>query len=219
MDTIKTILLIDDDELYARAVTIRLESSGFKVITLCKDIDTVLEVIEANKIDLVLLDLIMPHSSGKKVLEKIRTKHERNVLPVIIVTGMNDSFEVTESFTLGANDYLTKPIAMDVAIARINAHIAQCNLDRIRVKKKQLQVLNAMIITYCHEINNPLSVVIAEMMNLEKAHPELHAQYLSRAKNSMERINVIMGKIKQAGDSPEVIFQDYAGNSKMIKLG
>jgi len=73
-------------------------------------------------LDLVLLDVEMPFLSGLEVLARIRNTHLPLQLPVITVTGRNESEDIVEALSLGANDYVFKPVDLQVAIARIETH-------------------------------------------------------------------------------------------------
>ncbi len=82
-----------------------------------------LEKIFSNNYDIVLLDIMMPDVSGNDVLKQVRANPRYNALPIIMVTAKSQSEDVVESLTLGANDYITKPVDFAVALARINAQI------------------------------------------------------------------------------------------------
>ena len=67
----------------------------------------------ANNVDLVLLDLMMPGMDGYEVLTRLRNQEETKELPVVILSALNSSDDVTKGFQLGANDFITKPIIME----------------------------------------------------------------------------------------------------------
>ena len=73
---------------------------------------------------LVLLDVEMPEMSGLDVLRSLRQRHSRVDLPVIMVTARQESKDVVEALTIGANDYLTKPVDFPVALARIETQLS-----------------------------------------------------------------------------------------------
>ncbi len=68
---------------------------------------------------MVLLDVMMPEMNGLQVLQSIRAEHTPAELPVIMVTAKTQSEDLVEAFQLGANDYITKPVDMPIALARI----------------------------------------------------------------------------------------------------
>ena len=73
---------------------------------------------------LVLLDVEMPEMSGLEVLRSLRQRHTRVDLPVIMVTARQESKDVVEALTIGANDYVTKPVDFPVALARIETQLS-----------------------------------------------------------------------------------------------
>ena len=83
-----------------------------------------LALVEQSAFDLILLDVEMPGMSGLDVLSKLRYRHSRTELPVIMVTARTAGDDVVEALVFGANDYVTKPIDFPVALARIETHLA-----------------------------------------------------------------------------------------------
>jgi len=114
-----TILLADDDAQMRRLVRTVLEREGFRVLEAVDGLDT-LEAIDANAIDLILLDHDMPRLTGIGVLEELRARVTTASLPVIMLTARTDDTE-TQALELGAQDYLTKPVQPRSLVARVRA--------------------------------------------------------------------------------------------------
>lgn len=209
----KRILIIDDDKVATEPFAKRLEKRGFSVV-LQHDSNNALEVISEEKPDLVLLDIMMPGLSGTDILKAVRQNHPAIELPVVMMTARDESSDITECLRLGANDYLTKPVDMEVALARINTQLTLMDLNKANIQKKQLETLNAMIITYNHQINNPLTAAI---IGLGTDVNKLTQEGLDAVNNSLERIADIVRNIEQAAsDVPEM--EEYIGSEQMIKL-
>jgi diguanylate cyclase (GGDEF)-like protein/PAS domain S-box-containing protein len=83
-----------------------------------------LAVVTTGAYDLILLDVAMPGMSGFDVLSCMRRSLSSTQLPVIMVTARTDGADIVEAFRLGANDYVTKPVDMPVALARIGTHLS-----------------------------------------------------------------------------------------------
>jgi DNA-binding response OmpR family regulator len=96
---------------------------GYRAITASSGQEA-LKKIGAEKIDLVLLDIIMPGMSGLQVLSEIRKTHGPGQLPVIMVTAEDDNATMLNAITEGANDYVTKPYDMIFLRKRIEACLA-----------------------------------------------------------------------------------------------
>ena len=95
-------------------------------------------MLEERPFELVLLDSMMPGMTGIELLQLLRATKSAAELPVIMVTALSDSERVVEALSLGANDYITKPIDMPVALARINAQLVRKQSeDTLRGRDRQ----------------------------------------------------------------------------------
>jgi CheY-like chemotaxis protein len=117
-----TILVVDDLPANRDLMTRRLERSGFRVLSAAGGPEA-LETLRRQPVDLVLLDIMMPGMTGLDVLRTVRLTRSPASLPVVMVTAKTDSADVVEALSLGANDYVTKPVDYPVALARIRAHL------------------------------------------------------------------------------------------------
>jgi diguanylate cyclase (GGDEF)-like protein/PAS domain S-box-containing protein len=118
-----TVLVVDDSEPNRDVLSRRLIRSGYVVHTADAG-DAALASLEARAFDIVLLDVEMPGISGLEVLARIRETRSETELPVIMVTARSQGTDIVEAFRLGANDYVTKPIDFQVALARIRTHLS-----------------------------------------------------------------------------------------------
>ena len=115
-DVNKKILVVDDEQQLALAVKIRLQSVGYQVVT-ASDGRQALEMIEREKPDLILLDVLMPIMDGYSCLRALNTKYGRGTIPVIVLTArdrMKDLFELE-----GIEDYMVKPFDHEDLLVRI----------------------------------------------------------------------------------------------------
>jgi CheY-like chemotaxis protein len=117
-----TILVVDDLPANRDILARRLERSGFRVLQAGSGVEA-LQLIGRSAIDCMLLDIAMPGMTGLDVLREVRAERSSALLPVIMVTAKTDSEDVVEALSLGANDYVTKPVDFPVALARIKAHL------------------------------------------------------------------------------------------------
>ena len=119
-----TLLVVDDNELNRDALSRHLRRQGY-LVTVAADGHEALALIAAGPYDVVLLDVEMPGMSGLEVLTRLRAAHSDTELPVIMVTARSQGPDIVEAFQLGANDYVTKPIDVPVALARIATHVSR----------------------------------------------------------------------------------------------
>ena len=115
----KSILVVDDEKEIAELIEIHLMSQDYNVKKAKNGLEA-LKCLEESHYDLVLLDVMMPKMDGKETLKKIREKYN---VPVIMVTAKTSEKDKVEGLTLGADDYVTKPIKPLELIARVKAHL------------------------------------------------------------------------------------------------
>ena len=111
------ILIVEDEKEIREGVSEYLAEVGYSVIS-AEDGMQAIELFKNNKIDLVILDIMLPKANGFVVLNKIR--QESNV-PVIMLTAMSDDYTQIMSFDEDADDYITKPFSIIVLHKRIEA--------------------------------------------------------------------------------------------------
>ena len=104
----KRILVADDEQTALVLMRAVLEKCGFEVITVA-DGERALQQFRSNPCDMVMLDVDMPHLNGFQVLAVLR-KEVGNDLPIILVTGMDDTLSVEKAYECGATDFIAKPI-------------------------------------------------------------------------------------------------------------
>ena len=117
------ILLVDDEPLNRDMLSRRLQKRELQVIQAGSGAEA-LALIETEFPELVLLDVMMPEMDGIETLRKIREKHPAQELPVIMVTARDAADDIVEALELGANDYLTKPVDFQIALARIRTQLS-----------------------------------------------------------------------------------------------
>ncbi|MFA5006181.1 MAG: response regulator transcription factor [Candidatus Izemoplasmatales bacterium] len=112
-------VLVADDEFRIRKLLAEfLVREGYRVIEAEDGEQAIDQVFNAkSKIDLVILDVMMPKYDGWFVLERIR---EFSTVPVVMLTARSDEYDQLKGFKLGADDYVTKPFSPSVLMARIN---------------------------------------------------------------------------------------------------
>jgi len=123
-----TLLVVDDDLLNRDALQRRLARVGYRVLTADSG-PSALAITGAERVDLVLLDVMMPGMDGIETLRQLRRTRSVSELPVIMVTAKDGSDDVVEALDAGANDYITKPVDFVVAQARIRTQLTARRAD------------------------------------------------------------------------------------------
>ena len=103
------ILVVDDELAIRKGLRALLEASGYEVRT-ARDGAGALTAVRAKRPNLVLLDVMMPGTDGFSFLSTIREDHSLDHIRIIMVSAVSESEEVMRASSMGANDYLTKPI-------------------------------------------------------------------------------------------------------------
>jgi len=119
------ILFADDDEQLQRALRITLGARGYEVIA-ARDGAEAIDLAATTHPDLILLDLGMPKVEGVDVIRAVRAWSK---VPILVLSGRTDSAEKVDALDAGADDYVTKPFAMDELLARIRARARAASGD------------------------------------------------------------------------------------------
>jgi two-component system response regulator RegX3 len=112
-----TILVVEDEDSFVEALTVGLKREGFRV-QVARDGAEALEVFDAVKPDLVLLDVMLPKVSGIDVCRELR---RRSQVPIIMVTAKGSEIDTVVGLEVGADDYVTKPYRLRELVARMRA--------------------------------------------------------------------------------------------------
>ena len=118
-----SLLVVDDNEINRDVLSRRLTQRGYRV-AVAADGRQALQMLLAQPFDLVLLDIMMPGMSGFEVLTILREHHAAAELPVVMATASDQSSDIVAALTLGANDYVTKPLDFPVVLARIRTQLS-----------------------------------------------------------------------------------------------
>lgn len=114
-----SILLIEDEEKIARFIELELTFEGYEVEKAFSGRDG-LDKALARSFDLILLDIMLPGLNGLEVLRRLRMHTD---VPVIMLTARDEVMDKVTGLDAGANDYITKPFAIEELLARIRAHL------------------------------------------------------------------------------------------------
>ena len=111
------ILVCDDDKEIVKAIEIYLAKEGYNVFK-AYDGNECLEILQKNKVQLVILDIMMPKKDGIETINEIREKY---LIPVIMLSAKSEDEDKIKGLDMGADDYVTKPFNPQELIARVNS--------------------------------------------------------------------------------------------------
>ncbi len=115
----KKVLIADDEPNIVTALEFLLERNGYEVY-IARDGEGALQLVEAHKPDLVLLDVMMPLKSGYEVCQRMRERVEWRNIKIVILTAKGRDVEVSKGLSIGADLYITKPFSTQELMAKIN---------------------------------------------------------------------------------------------------
>lgn len=128
------ILVVDDEQVNRQVLINHLSLQHYQVVS-ATNASEALSAVRNQNIDLVLLDVMMPGMSGYDVCKKLRLEYSSHELPIIFLTAKTQVNDLVTGFSLGANDFLTKPISRDELLARVSTHLELLEITRDLEKK------------------------------------------------------------------------------------
>jgi response regulator RpfG family c-di-GMP phosphodiesterase len=136
----KTVLIVDDDKANIIALT-HILSADYTIYAAKNGRDCIKLALKYLP-DIILLDIVMPKMNGYETIAELRKSEKTKAIPVIFITGLNDSDNEEKGLALGASDYITKPFSRDVVKLRVHNHIRTKQISReskVAADSQQLQ--------------------------------------------------------------------------------
>jgi len=156
------ILLAEDDANLGFVVQDNLKSNGYKV-TLCPDGETALKTFASEHFDLCILDVMMPKKDGFAVAQTIRDINKE--VPIVFLTAKTMQADKVKGFTLGADDYITKPFDFEEFLLRIESILRR---TQILTQEAEKTVEHYTIGKYSFDVKNQVLNSVKEEKKLTK---------------------------------------------------
>lgn len=169
-DRTHRLLVVDDEEVIRDLFGIQLRREGY-AISMAGSAKQAMEALAAERIDLVLLDMKLPDMPGIALLQKLRVTYSILDLPVIIISGAGQTHDIVAGLQSGANDYLTKPIDLGIARARIQTQLSLRQLKEMNDKFARIAG---------HDLKKPVILMLdmARQLQLSNARKDLSPEDL-----------------------------------------
>ena len=192
------ILIVEDEEKIARFIELELEHEGYEVIKASNG-RIGLQIIEEGKVDLILLDIMLPEINGLEVLRRLRKFSD---VPVIMLTARDAVMDKVSGLDAGADDYITKPFAIEELLARVRNALRKKNLS----KKIEENILSSGLLS----LDKAKHKVMYDKIEIELTNREFNLlQILLENKNIVLTRDVLMEK---------VCGYDYIGETNVIDV-
>ena len=157
------ILLVEDDLEISKLLAEFLQENGYEVFCQYDGLH-VLDCLRENKIDLILLDIMLPGEDGLEILKKLKNSSKTKDIPVIMVTAKGSEYDKVVGLDSGADDYVTKPFGMMELISRIKAVLRRSGKQQDKTK---LSVGEICLDTKKHEVKVDGESVVLTLKEFE----------------------------------------------------
>ena len=148
-----TILVVDDEEGIARMIQVLLENRGFAALVRHSGREA-LDCLEAQPVDLVLLDVMMPGMDGYELCRRLKADPRWSRIPVMMLTARDTVTEMIRGLEMGADDYITKPFNTEELVARIKVMLRIQGMSSELVRRnRELQSLNAVALAVSRSLS------------------------------------------------------------------
>lgn len=210
------ILLVEDQEKTARGLEELLQLEGFAV-TLAKDGPTGIAAAADAPVDAVVLDVMLPGMSGFDVCRRLRKLDQTSRTPIVMLTGLSDTPSKLQSFDIGADDYLVKPVPARELAARLRKLISGRVEAARNVQRQRVQAIGEIAAAVAHEVNNPLTAALGtlELVLLRQDLPADVRQELASSRHQMWRIASVLAQLTDVRDHTV----PCVGTDRMVALG
>ena len=193
----KRVLVVDDNPLNVKLFSGRLEREGLETIPAYNGREALAKVLE-ERVDVVLLDLMMPVMDGFEVLEKLKSNRSTKNIPVVVITAMNEAEERLDKLEVKADELLAKPVSTLELVIRVRSMLHRREIkDQLDERRERLSKVEA--IAYSEETEkDPTEGASILMVEDEDKDAKIIETYLSgfsydlkRARNGREAFSLI----------------------------
>jgi signal transduction histidine kinase len=220
------VLVVDDDPMLCNLIKLRLKRRGY-VVYEASDGEQALAVFAQSMPDIVLMDANMPGMDGFDATQAIKQLPEAKNTPIIMVSGLEDDESVDRAFSVGAVEYITKPICWPLLIHRLanisaaqqaKQDILQAKLNADRANQSKSEFLANM----SHELRTPMHAILSFAgMGQEKAldaTPEKLQQYFSRISESGQRLLALLNDLLDLSKLEAGAVQCHFKSNRLTKI-
>jgi DNA-binding response OmpR family regulator len=143
-----TILLVDDEDSVQKLLAYPLERDGYRVLQ-ARNGEEALERFDAEHVDLVVLDLMLPRLDGLEVCKRLRSESS---VPIIMLTARDDELDKVLGLELGADDYITKPFSIREFRSRVRALLRRASAPRHDRRQAEVISRNGLTIDLARRV-------------------------------------------------------------------
>ena len=199
------ILVVDDQPTNAQLLKRKLEREGMDVEVAHSGRKALDKVARAHP-SLILLDVMMPEMDGIEVCRRLQSDKITRAIPVIFVTARGSREHKIEGLSVGAVDYITKPVDLDEMVARVRTQLRLASINREMVdlqkrldEARRAAMVGAVAQGIAHNLNNLLAVVLGyvDLIKLQYNKPELVRNNAANVEKAVKRIADVIKQLNQ----------------------
>lgn len=163
----KMILTVDDEAHILELLKYNLERNNYCVIQ-AETGEEAMDILQKDKMDAVLLDLMLPGIDGLEVLRRIRSTEKIKKLPVIMLTAKGEEFDKVLGLEMGADDYIAKPFSIRELLARLKALLRRTDEDKQEKRKIDQRIISTHGLEIGIETRNVIKNGVSIEMSLKE---------------------------------------------------
>ena len=229
-----TILLVDDETMNLKILRTILRKGEYRFLE-AQSGEEALGLLQTEKADLIVLDLMMPGMDGFQVLERVKSDPSTDFIPVIIASALKDSSAIEKGLELGANDYFTKPLSDDdrrfqlplkvrnlVKSKKMQDQLADLNRELKEtqerlIEKEKVSAVVEMAGAASHELNQPLTAIMGNLQLVMSKLPE-GDPLAKRVDKVLGQVDRMVEIVKKIGRITRYRTKEYAENVRIVDI-
>ncbi len=207
-----TILIIDDTKTNIDMMLSILKE--YDVIPVLSGKEA-FQVLKDEKIDIILLDLMMPEMDGFEVCKRLKSEPKTAEIPVIFITAKTDDESIEKAYRIGGVDYVTKPFKPLELLARVRTHL-RLQKNRMEMREKN-RIQQELIHILCHDLVNPFYNLKA-LIELYENDPSIMDRFLGTIKTSIRNGIDVINLVRKMRALEEMKFEIDLKDENLLEI-
>lgn len=199
------ILIVDDNPNNLLLIELILQEHQVKYIYKALSAKQAFEILEIHPIDAILMDVMMPEINGIEACRIIRENRHYDTIPIIMVTAVDDNDTFKESFEVGADDFVPKPINDVILLSRLRSQLEKHQMHKTLIEQSRFSAMDEVISMLAHQWRQPLSVINA-ITNTVRTKMQLESINSSEIEKAFNKIETNTEELSQMINSFKTSF-------------
>lgn len=215
-------ILVVDDTIENQIILEDVLTEHYQVIT-AKDGEDGLSVVEQQKVDLVILDVLMPKMNGFELCRAIRKQSRFEHLPVLFVSSLESAADESYALSLGGNDFIHKPISSPVVLARVHTHLQLAKANKrleqqnqhlqevVDIRTREIITQSERLLNANRQVSSAQAATISALCSLAEVRDSETGNHIIRTQNYVKTLSQYLASHERfkAFLTPETIEELY----------